>query len=136
MLSLSKKNMWLFYDNNSFCLPVDLAVEAFVEQLDAGHKVDCPWKGNCCADSLVQFPPTLPSALIGGYKDRWDGLLQLLSLPVIASSAVETMKLTRSREIDLFLSQTHSSLELFKADSTPGAKLSQEHPICNYDQVT
>ncbi|KAG6506518.1 hypothetical protein ZIOFF_031842 [Zingiber officinale] len=54
---------------------VDQAVETFAEQLDAGHKDSCSWRGNCCADSLVQFPPMLPSAIIGGYKDRCDGLL-------------------------------------------------------------
>ncbi|KAG6506533.1 hypothetical protein ZIOFF_031857 [Zingiber officinale] len=79
---------------------VDQAVETFAKQLDAGHKDSCSWRGNCCADSLVQFPPMLPSAIIGGYKDRCDGLLQFPFLPVVASSAIETMRLTRSSKID------------------------------------
>ncbi|XP_038970484.1 uncharacterized protein LOC120104082 isoform X2 [Phoenix dactylifera] len=108
---------------------VDHAGEVFAEQLDAGHKVTCPWRGNCCADSLVQFPPTPPSALIGGYKDRYDGLLQFHSLPVIASSAVETMRLTRSSQTDRLLSQAHTffSGELgCKADSTPGLEIPRD----------
>ncbi|KAJ6825734.1 uncharacterized protein M6B38_375195 [Iris pallida] len=117
---------------------VDSAGEAFAEQLDAAHRVACPWKGNCCADSLVQFPPTPPSALIGGYKDRCDGLLQFPSLPLIASSAIETMKLTRSTQIDRFLSQSHafSSGDLgFKADSTPVLESSREDAFCSHSNA-
>ncbi|KAJ0963209.1 hypothetical protein J5N97_028331 [Dioscorea zingiberensis] len=90
--------------------PADVASagEAFADQLDTGHKVTCPWRGKCCADSLVQFPPTPPSALIGGYKDRCDGLLQFVVLPVIASSAVEEMRLSRGMQIDRFLLQQNS----------------------------
>ncbi|XP_073107735.1 uncharacterized protein [Elaeis guineensis] len=105
---------------------VDHAGEAFAEQLDAGHKGTCPWRGNSCANSLVQFPPTPPSALIGGYKDRCDGLLQFHSLPVITSSAVETMRFTRSSQIDRLLSQPHTFLSgelACKADSAPGLEI-------------
>lgn len=119
-------------------LIVDRAVEAFTDQLDAGHKVNCSWRGNCCADSLVQFPPTPPLALIGGYKDRCDGLLQFPSLPMIASSAIETMRLTRSVQIDRFLSQPSAffSGELgCKADSTPGKRISRDPPFCDYSHV-
>ncbi|THU52321.1 hypothetical protein C4D60_Mb10t02770 [Musa balbisiana] len=117
---------------------VDRAVEAFTDQLDAGHKVNCSWRGNCCADSLVQFPPTPPLALIGGYKDRCDGLLQFPSLPMIASSAIETMRLTRSAQIDRFLSQPSAffSGELgCKADSTPGKRISRDPPFCDYSHA-
>ncbi|XP_020091545.1 uncharacterized protein LOC109712405 [Ananas comosus] len=114
---------------------VDRAVEAFAEQLDASHKVTCPWKGSSCADSLVQFPPTPQSALIGGYKDRCDGLLQFISLPMIALTAIETMRLTRSSQIDRLLSQPYTFLsgELgYKADSTPGLELSRDDSLYNY----
>ena len=90
------------------CYLVDSAGEAFADQLDSRHKVTCPWRGNCCADSLVQFPPTPLSALIGGYKDRCDGLLQFPALPVTASSAVEEMRLSRGTQIDRFLLQPNS----------------------------
>lgn len=79
--------------------------EEFANQLDEGHSVTCPWRGNSCAESLVQFPPTPPSALIGGYKDRCDGLLQFPYLPVVAASAIDQMKLSRGPEIDRFLVQ-------------------------------
>lgn len=117
---------------------VDRAVEAFAEQLDASHKVTCPWKGSSCADSLVQFPPTPQSALIGGYKDRCDGLLQFISLPMIALTAIETMRLTRSSQIDRLLSQPYTFLsgELgYKADSTPGLELSRDDSLYNYSLV-
>ena len=83
----------------------DASGEEFSEQLDRGHKATCPWKGNSCPESLVQFPPTSPSALIGGFKDRCDGLLQFYSLPIVSSSAVEQMRVTHSPQIDCLLTQ-------------------------------
>ncbi|XP_073058308.1 uncharacterized protein [Primulina eburnea] len=84
----------------------DGAGEEFAKRLDEGHKITCPWTGNCCADSLVQFPPTPPSALIGGYKDRCDGLLQFTSLPVVAVSAIVQMKASRGPEIERLMAQS------------------------------
>ncbi|KAG8098434.1 hypothetical protein GUJ93_ZPchr0013g34870 [Zizania palustris] len=112
------------------------AGEAFAEQLDASHQNSCPWRGNSCADSLVQLHLT-QSALIGGFKDRCDGLLQFTSLPVIASSATENMRLTRGTQIDRLLSQsiTFLSGELsYKADSTPGIDIQQDSS-CSYSQA-
>ncbi|KAF9620397.1 hypothetical protein IFM89_011770 [Coptis chinensis] len=86
----------------------DIAGEAFAKQLDVAHGTSCPWRGNSCAESLVQFPPTPPSALIGGFKDRCDGLLQFVSLPVIAASAIGQMRLSRSSQIDRLLSQSET----------------------------
>ncbi|XP_024967105.1 uncharacterized protein LOC112506977 [Cynara cardunculus var. scolymus] len=80
--------------------------EEFGNQLDEGHNVTCPWRGNSCAESLVQFPPTPPSALIGGYKDRCDGLVQFPCLPVVVASALEQMRVSRGPEIDRFLVQS------------------------------
>lgn len=84
----------------------DAAGEEFAKRLDEGHKFTCPWIGNCCAESLVQFPPTPPSALVGGYKDRCDGLLQFPSLPVVAASAIEQIRISRDPEIDRLLAQS------------------------------
>lgn len=53
----------------------------------------------------MQFPPTSPSALIGGFKDRCDGLLQFYSLPIVSSSAVEQMRVTHGPQIDRFVTQ-------------------------------
>lgn len=90
----------------------DAAGEEFAKRLDEGHKITCPWIGNCCAESLVQFPPTPPSALVGGYKDRCDGLLQFPSLPVVASSAIELIRISREPEIDRLLAQSGIKLEI------------------------
>uniref|UniRef100_A0A0E0E7G8 Uncharacterized protein n=1 Tax=Oryza meridionalis TaxID=40149 RepID=A0A0E0E7G8_9ORYZ len=113
------------------------AGEAFAEQLDASHLGDCPWRGNSCADSLVQFHLT-PSALVGGFKDRCDGLLQFISLPVIARSAIDSMKLTRSPQIDRVLSQAITILsgELgYKTDSTTGIDINHQDASCSYSQA-
>ncbi|KAL5716319.1 hypothetical protein ACHQM5_018032 [Ranunculus cassubicifolius] len=89
---------------------VDNASEAFAKQLDISHKRSCPWRGNICAESLVQFPPTPPSALIGGFKDRCDGLLQFVALPIIAASAISQIRITRSLQLDHLLSQSEFAL--------------------------
>ncbi|KAF7822514.1 NIPA-like protein [Senna tora] len=107
----------------------DASSEELSEQLDRGHKVTCPWRGNSCPESLVQFPPTSPSALIGGFKDRCDGLLQFYSLPVVSSSAVEQMRLTRGPQIDRFLAllQIQTAGELgYKAENVSGMSYSGE----------
>jgi hypothetical protein len=82
-----------------------LAAGAYDEQLDAGHKASCPWKGNPCAESLAQFLPSPISALVGGFNDRCDALLQFSSLPIISSSAIDEMKITRGPEIDRLLAK-------------------------------
>lgn len=84
------------------------ACESFAGQLDSGHKVNCSWRGNSCPESLVQFPPTPQSALIGGYKDRCDGLVLFQHLPVVAISAIELMCVSRGPQIDHFLSQSQN----------------------------
>ena len=84
----------------------------------------------------MQFPPTPPSALIGGYKDRCDGLLQFPSLPVIASSAIEQMKLSRSIQIEHLLSQSQSFTagELgYRADNITGIEPSREEASCSLE---
>nr|CAB3492974.1 unnamed protein product [Digitaria exilis] len=118
--------------------PVEVANagEAFAEQLDAAHQNSCPWRGNSCADSLVQLHLT-QSALIGGFKDRCDGLLQFTSLPVIASSAIEYMRMTRSAQIDRLLSQSIAFLSGVlgcKAESTPGVDIHHDFS-CSYSQA-
>ncbi|KAG0466140.1 hypothetical protein HPP92_017720 [Vanilla planifolia] len=110
--------------------------EAFAEKLDSGHIVMCPWRGNVCADSLVQFPPTLASALIGAYKDRCDELTQFPFLPVIASYVVEFMRLSR---VSRLTASYHNLLFLlgemgFKADNMPVADLPREDSFWHHSQ--
>ncbi|VFQ80783.1 unnamed protein product [Cuscuta campestris] len=108
---------------------VDIAGEDFANKLDEGHKVTCPWRGNSCAESLVQFPPTPPSALVGGFKDRSDGLLQFTSLPIVAASAIEHMRVSRGSEIDSFLAQSQalgSAETFFRPEVVSGAENSRD----------
>ncbi|KAI3708205.1 hypothetical protein L2E82_37353 [Cichorium intybus] len=112
--------------------------EEFANQLDEGHKVICPWRGNSCAESLVQFPPTPPSALIGGYKDRCDGLFQFVYLPIVANSTLEQMRVSRGPEIDRFLVQsyTFTSGEVgCKADIASGSENNKEESLCVYSRA-
>ncbi|KAL8195430.1 hypothetical protein R6Q57_025833 [Mikania cordata] len=112
--------------------------EKFGNQLDEGHKVICPWKGNSCAESLVQFPPTPPSALIGGYKDRCDGLFQFPYLPIVAASTYDQMRVSRGPEIDHFLVQSHTfTVEEsgLKADIASGSDNTKEVALCIYSRA-
>ncbi|KAK1278607.1 hypothetical protein QJS04_geneDACA022151 [Acorus gramineus] len=111
------------------------AGEAFHEQLDSCHRTTCPWRGNCCADSLVQFPPTPPSALVGGFKDRCDGLFQFLTLPVIASSAIDKMRLSRDAQIDNFLAQSLAFLCGELGPRASGLESSHGDVSCTYSQA-
>ncbi|KAI3465998.1 hypothetical protein Pfo_022661 [Paulownia fortunei] len=115
----------------------DGAGEDFARRLDEGHKVTCPWIGNCCAESLVQFPPTPPSALIGGYKDRCDGLLQFPSLPIVAVSAIEQMRVSRGPEIDRLLahSQFARSESGIKLEILLGTENSREDVFLIYSRA-
>ncbi|KAA8526666.1 hypothetical protein F0562_008131 [Nyssa sinensis] len=118
-------------------MEADKAGEDFAKQLDGGHKLTCPWRGNSCVESLVQFPPTPPSALIGGYKDRCDGLLQFFSLPVVAASAIEQMRVSREAEVDRFLvqSQVTAGESGFKAENTSGMESTREEAFCIYSRA-
>eukprot|EP01018_Ginkgo_biloba_P030803 Gb_12594 [translate_table: standard] len=114
------------------------ASEAFAEQLDTGHRVVCPWRGNSCAESLAQFPPTPPSALVGGYNDRCDALLQFSALPVVSGSAIERMKFCRGPQIDRILAQLQPiiiSESSGRADNMPGAEFSREEATNIYYQA-
>ncbi|KAL9662204.1 hypothetical protein QQ045_027036 [Rhodiola kirilowii] len=103
--------------------------EAFFRKLDDAHKVTCPWRGNSCPESLVQFPPTPQSALVGGYKDRCDGLLQFQCLPIVAASAVALIRGSRGPQLDRLLSQppTGSISDVdYKADTSLEIESSQD----------
>ena len=131
-----KLNFVQLWNLSLYLLLVANAGESFAEQLDAAHQNSCPWRGNNCADSLVQLHLT-QSALIGGFKDCCDGLLQFTSLPVIAPSAIENMKLTRSAQIDRLLSQSITFLSGIlgcRAESTAGIDIHQDFS-CSYSQV-
>ncbi|KAK8575010.1 hypothetical protein V6N13_033775 [Hibiscus sabdariffa] len=110
------------------------AGEAFSKQLDVGHKVVCPWRGNSCPESLVQFPPTPQSALIAGYKDRCDVLMQFQSLPVIAASAVEHMRGSRGPQLDRLIYQLQNYMAELesRSESIPEADNSQDGAFCLY----
>ncbi|KAL1299931.1 hypothetical protein HN51_044518 [Arachis hypogaea] len=117
---------------NSF--EADGSNEELSKQLDRAHKATCPWRGNSCPESLVQFPPTSPSALIGGYKDRCDGLLQFYSLPVVSPAAVEHMRVTHNSQIDRFLAQSQSQTagEIGYRESASGMGFAGEQALNSY----
>ncbi|XP_048498893.1 uncharacterized protein LOC104907362 [Beta vulgaris subsp. vulgaris] len=112
--------------------------EEFSKQLDLGHRGTCPWRGNSCPESLVQFPPTPPSALIGGYKDRCDGLLQFAALPVVAASAMEQMHISRGPQIDRFLANSVNLLigePSMKPENIAGVESSREEAFSLYSRA-
>lgn len=113
---------------------VEDAGQAFSKQLDDGHNINCPWRGNSCPESLVQFPPTPQSALIGGYKDRCDGLLQFQSLPIIATCAIEHMWVSQGPQIDRLLSQSQN-LIVGEVDMKPELENSRDGAFYLYSRA-
>ncbi|KAL8150250.1 hypothetical protein V2J09_020058 [Rumex salicifolius] len=112
--------------------------EGFAKQLDLGHKGSCAWRGNSCPESLVQFPPTPPSALIGGYKDRCDGLLQFAVLPVVAVTAIEKMRESRGPQVERLLAHSLNSLvgeSGIKAENITGIELFKEETFSIYSRA-
>lgn len=86
----------------------------------------------------MQFPATSPSTLIGGYKDRCDGLLQFPILPIVATSAIEQMRISGGLQIDHFLVhiQAFTAEEsAFKDDVMPLEENMREEFVCNYARV-
>lgn len=119
-------------------ITADSIREEFSKQLDDAHESSCPWVGNCCPESLVQFPPTPPSALIGGYKDRCDGLLQFYSLPIVSVSAIDQMRASRRLQIDRLLAQpqVYANEDLnFRIDNISATETSKEEALSNYSRV-
>lgn len=93
---------------------------------------------NSCAESLVQFPPTPPSALIGRYKDRCDGLFQYGYLPIVAASTLAQIRVSRGQEIDRFLVQSYTFTtgeSRCKADIASGSENNREEALCIYSRV-
>lgn len=86
----------------------------------------------------MQFPPTPPSALIGGYKDRCDGLFQFHYLPIVAASTLDLMRVSRGPEIDRFLLQSYTNTageSGCKADIASGSNNNREEALCIYSRV-
>ena len=106
--------------------------EEFSKQLDDAHESSCPWIGNCCPESLVQFPPTPPSALIGGYKDRCDGLLQFYSLPIVSVSAIDQIRASRRPQIDRLLANDDPN---FRMGNVLAAETSKQEALSNYSRA-
>lgn len=83
----------------------------------------------------MQFPATSSSALIGGYKDRCDGLLQFPSLPIVAASAIKQMRISGGLQIDHFLVHIQALTveeSAFKDDVMPLEERTREEFVCNY----
>lgn len=80
----------------------------------------------------MQFPPTPQSALIGGYKDRCDGLVQFQSLPIVATSAIEKMRVSRGTQVDRFLS---GEVDI-KQESISELETSQDGTFYLYSRVS
>ena len=119
----------------SSLVTADSIREEFSKQLDVAHESSCPWVWNCCPESLVQFPP---SALIGGYKDRCDGLLQLYSLPIVSVSAINQMRASRGPQIDrlLALPQVYANDDpSFRMGNISATETSKEEALSNYARV-
>lgn len=79
---------------------------------------------NACDEMLAQFPPATVQDLVHGYKERSSALLQLVSLPLISSAAINYM---RTPQLENFLRQSSvSESDNNSADSSPRKYLGSE----------
>ncbi|OIW11637.1 hypothetical protein TanjilG_24843 [Lupinus angustifolius] len=95
-------------------------------------KIECEL---CGAQLDFALPSISFKALIGGFKDRCDGLLQFYSLPIVSSSAVEQMRFTHSSQIDRFLAQLQvpTAGELgYRVDSVSRMGVTREQALHSY----
>ncbi|XP_039015561.1 nuclear-interacting partner of ALK-like [Hibiscus syriacus] len=81
---------------------VENVASVFSLKLNSGHKLTCPWIDNVCDERLTEFPPTVPADLVDKFRARSNSLFQLMTLPVISSSAIEFM---RNPQLEEFLRQ-------------------------------
>lgn len=107
---------------------------SFSEKLDSGHKAFCPWKENACSETLAQFPPTPVEVLAEGFKDRCDGLYQLPALPVLSSSAIDFLKMSKGSQMDRLLSQPASS-SVVLSGIPDGATEGSPADVCTFYQA-
>ncbi|XVF40084.1 hypothetical protein PTKIN_Ptkin01aG0083600 [Pterospermum kingtungense] len=68
-------------------------------------------------EARLQFVSSLSWTASEGYKDRCEGLLHFQSLPVIAASAIEHMRVSRGPQVDRLLSQLQNYMAEFESRS-------------------
>eukprot|EP00850_Spirogloea_muscicola_P007552 SM000038S14365 [mRNA] locus=s38:579390:585512:+ [translate_table: standard] len=97
------------------------AAQDFFWRLDASHKDLCPWQGNACSESLVQFPVTAASELVTSFEERCKDLAGLPSLPAVSPAALDAMAESSPAQLESLLSQAGNSYaqELEPAKSLP-----------------
>lgn len=118
------------------CYTVEKAALVFSLKLDNGHKLLCPWVDNACDEALAQFPHMPAASLVDNYKKRYAALMQLLALPVISSSAIDSIRIP---QLDDFLNES-SSIEVTNKSATVSTTDylghdSQDIPLISYYQV-
>eukprot|EP00850_Spirogloea_muscicola_P003188 SM000012S25450 [mRNA] locus=s12:1245490:1251249:+ [translate_table: standard] len=85
------------------------AAQDFSLRLDASHKDLCPWQGNACSESLVQFPVTAASELVTSFQERCKDLAGLPSLPAVSPAALDAMADFSPAQLERLLSQAGNS---------------------------
>jgi hypothetical protein len=74
----------------------EAAVDRFAKLIVSAHNSTCPWKSSVCSISLLRFPSIPQATIASDFRDRVNALRQILCVPPIAESAVDTILLSSS----------------------------------------
>ncbi|EFJ24310.1 hypothetical protein SELMODRAFT_414895 [Selaginella moellendorffii] len=99
---------------------VETAGLEFSRKLHDGHKTSCPWKGNGCGEDLAAFPPTPAPVLVQAYEARLQSVALLSDLPVISSSTVERMKISRGDQVASLLALPSNDATVRELEAAQG----------------
>ncbi|GAB4813057.1 hypothetical protein N2152v2_000103 [Parachlorella kessleri] len=75
----------------------------YAKQLIEAHDTSCPWRTNCCAASLLQFPPLTQEAVREDFRKRSASLQRLVCLPPLAQEAYDQIAARHGQALDQLL---------------------------------
>lgn len=67
------------------------AGEQCKQRMTQAHDLSCPWRGTVCSKSLLKFPEMPRNVMLYDFKDRLDGMLQLVCVPPLSKDALDML---------------------------------------------
>lgn len=61
------------------------------ERMTKAHDLSCPWRGTVCSKSLLRFPEMPRNVMLYDFKDRLEGMLQLVCVPPLSKDAIDVL---------------------------------------------
>jgi hypothetical protein len=67
------------------------AGEQCKQRMTQAHDLSCPWRGTVCSKSLLRFPEMPRNVMLYDFKDRLEGMLQLVCVPPLSKDAIDML---------------------------------------------